>query len=145
MFCWAINFWLEFGGLPKRSNGTDCKSVGYAFAGSNPAPPTNVFSIVEHRIGFVLLGSLGGSGVRFSFRLEGDVIGRDWGKCPLNLVFLPSCHWGFRPSCYINGSVSDGRQELLLVMISGCSSMAELQPSKLVVRVRFPSPAHLEF
>ncbi len=25
---------------------------------------------------------------------------------------------------------------------SGCSSMAELQPSKLVVRVRFPSPAH---
>ena len=31
---------LGFGGLPKRSNGTDCKSVGYAFAGSNPAPPT---------------------------------------------------------------------------------------------------------
>ena len=36
-------------------------------------------------------------------------------------------------------------QELLRVVISGCSSMAELQPSKLVVRVRFPSPAHLEF
>ena len=28
------------GGLPKRSNGTDCKSVGSAFAGSNPAAPT---------------------------------------------------------------------------------------------------------
>ena len=57
------------------------------------------------------------------------------------MVFLPSCHWGFRPSCYIDGSVSYGRQELLRVVISGCSSMAELQPSKLVVRVRFPSPA----
>ena len=27
------------GGLPKRSNGSDCKSDGSAFAGSNPAPP----------------------------------------------------------------------------------------------------------
>ena len=27
------------GGLPKRSNGADCKSAGSAFAGSNPAPP----------------------------------------------------------------------------------------------------------
>ena len=28
------------GGVPERSNGTDCKSVGSAFAGSNPAPAT---------------------------------------------------------------------------------------------------------
>ena len=28
------------GGLPKRSNGSDCKSDGSAFAGSNPAPPS---------------------------------------------------------------------------------------------------------
>ena len=28
------------GGIPKRSNGADCKSAGLAFAGSNPAPPT---------------------------------------------------------------------------------------------------------
>ena len=26
------------GGIPKRSNGADCKFAGYAFAGSNPAP-----------------------------------------------------------------------------------------------------------
>ena len=28
----------EAGGVPERSKGADCKSVGYAFAGSNPAP-----------------------------------------------------------------------------------------------------------
>jgi PD-(D/E)XK nuclease superfamily protein len=28
------------GGVPERSKGTDCKSVGSAFAGSNPAPTT---------------------------------------------------------------------------------------------------------
>src|SRR3954454_16699189 len=28
------------GGIPERSKGTDCKSVGTAFAGSNPAPAT---------------------------------------------------------------------------------------------------------
>ena len=31
------------------------------------------------------------------------------------------------------------------VTICGCSSMVELQPSKLVVRVRFPSPAPFIF
>jgi len=29
------------GGVPERSKGTDCKSVGYAFEGSNPSPSTN--------------------------------------------------------------------------------------------------------
>ncbi len=29
------------GELPKRSNGSDCKSDGYAFTGSNPVLPTN--------------------------------------------------------------------------------------------------------
>ena len=28
------------GGIPERSNGADCKSVGEAFGGSNPPPPT---------------------------------------------------------------------------------------------------------
>ena len=28
------------GGFPERSKGSDCKSDGIAFAGSNPAPPT---------------------------------------------------------------------------------------------------------
>src|ERR1700726_3984080 len=31
---------VALGGVPKRSNGTRCKRVGSAFAGSNPAPAT---------------------------------------------------------------------------------------------------------
>ena len=30
------------GGVPERSKGTDCKSVGEAFGGSNPPPTTNL-------------------------------------------------------------------------------------------------------
>ncbi len=33
-------FTYLIGKIPKRSNGADCKSVGSAFAGSNPALPT---------------------------------------------------------------------------------------------------------
>ena len=38
-------FYLEdygrfFGGVPEWSKGTDCKSVGDAFGGSNPPPTT---------------------------------------------------------------------------------------------------------
>ena len=32
------------GGVPERPKGTDCKSVGSAFGGSNPPPSTNPFS-----------------------------------------------------------------------------------------------------
>lgn len=31
---------FEIGEIPERSKGTDCKSVGTAFAGSNPALAT---------------------------------------------------------------------------------------------------------
>ena len=33
-------FGCQFGGVPKRSNGADCKSAGIAFGGSNPPPTT---------------------------------------------------------------------------------------------------------
>jgi hypothetical protein len=33
---------LFSGGVPERSKGTDCKSVGKAFGGSNPPPTTNL-------------------------------------------------------------------------------------------------------
>ena len=29
------------GGVPERLKGTDCKSVGYAYVGSNPTPSTS--------------------------------------------------------------------------------------------------------
>ena len=32
----------ESGGVPEWSKGTDCKSVGEAFGGSNPPPTTNL-------------------------------------------------------------------------------------------------------
>lgn len=31
--------------MPERSNGADCKSAGYAYAGSNPASPTRTASL----------------------------------------------------------------------------------------------------
>ena len=34
------------GGVPERSNGTDCKSVAFGFDGSNPSPSTR-FSVVR--------------------------------------------------------------------------------------------------
>ena len=34
-----------FGEIPKRSTGADCKSVGDAFVGSNPALPTASTSV----------------------------------------------------------------------------------------------------
>jgi hypothetical protein len=61
-----------FGGVPERSKGSDCKSDGSAFGGSNPPPSTICKVVNDYR---------------------------------------------------------------------GCSSTVELQPSKLMVWVRFPSPA----
>ena len=34
------------GQIPKRSNGADCKSAGYAFLGSNPSLPTKEENIL---------------------------------------------------------------------------------------------------
>ena len=31
---------IEYGGIPEWPKGTDCKSAGNAFGGSNPPPPT---------------------------------------------------------------------------------------------------------
>ena len=32
---------VHFGGVPERSKGSDCKSDGSAFEGSNPSPSTS--------------------------------------------------------------------------------------------------------
>ena len=31
---------IKYGGIPEWPKGTDCKSAGYAFDGSNPSSPT---------------------------------------------------------------------------------------------------------
>jgi hypothetical protein len=33
-------YWFLFGRIPEWPKGTDCKSAGTAFEGSNPSPPT---------------------------------------------------------------------------------------------------------
>ena len=37
------------GGVPEWLKGADCKSVGVAYAGSNPASPTNKFTSTSHQ------------------------------------------------------------------------------------------------
>ena len=36
---------FRFGGVPKWPTGSDCKSDGSAFAGSNPAPSTIILRV----------------------------------------------------------------------------------------------------
>ena len=43
----------EYGGVPEWPKGTDCKSAGYAYGGSNPPAPTN--SLKSHHFGDVIL------------------------------------------------------------------------------------------
>ena len=38
----SIIIYIISGGVPERSKGTDCKSVGDAFGGSNPPPTTKL-------------------------------------------------------------------------------------------------------
>lgn len=44
---------IEKGSMPEWLMGADCKSAGYAYAGSNPARPTfrPCGSVVEHTLG----------------------------------------------------------------------------------------------
>ena len=111
----AENGLSQIGGrLPERLKGTDCKSVGYAYVGSNPTPPTvrlpphflPAFEIHD-RAGVSLSG--------------GD---RIWsgGVDASGVMRSTDC-------------LAPGYEEC------GCSSMVEQQPSKLNTRVRFPSPA----
>ena len=46
----ALVFCRYNGGVPERPKGTDCKSVGGAFGGSNPPPSTTILYIVVTRL-----------------------------------------------------------------------------------------------
>ena len=43
----SSNELLSFGGIPERSKGSDCKSDGYAFEGSNPSPATIATTLID--------------------------------------------------------------------------------------------------
>jgi hypothetical protein len=79
--------------------------MAYAFAGSNPALPTDEF-------GFAILDF----GLGESERTRRQQKHKGWIRNPKSKIEYPK--W-----------------------VRGCSSMVEQQPSKLMTRVRFPSPA----
>ena len=106
------------GGFPERSKGSDCKSDGIAFAGSNPAPPieTNAFKKTG-----------GGRGLLPEDKYTAAIKSIDTGE------------HSKRDQPRI--SFVDHVQSNAPFYLCGCSSMVEPQPSKLKTRVRFPSPA----
>lgn len=48
----------DVGGVPERSKGTDCKSVGEAFEGSNPSPTTRFVQYEQGEAGGAWLSTL---------------------------------------------------------------------------------------
>jgi hypothetical protein len=58
-----------------------------------------------------------------------------------NLIWGEIPKWPNGADCKSAGSAYRGSSPLLPTNPSGCSSVVEPQPSKLVARVRFPSPA----
>jgi Fe-S-cluster containining protein len=55
---------FEKGEVPERSKGADCKSVGYAFEGSNPSLP--IFLNIEEKVKFILDNNFIEKGLRFT-------------------------------------------------------------------------------
>ena len=49
------------GGVPERSKGSDCKSDGSAFEGSNPSPSTSEFGKAVAAVGRIM-ADVAGSG-----------------------------------------------------------------------------------
>ena len=50
----------SFGGVPERSKGSDCKSDGYAFEGSNPSPTTIICGAQRFRYRIALRKRIAG-------------------------------------------------------------------------------------
>ena len=116
------------GGFPERSKGSDCKSDGIAFAGSNPAPPIESHAQVcaEH-----LLKQTGGG--HNLPRENSDRAYRATSKRLETGEKSKRNQWSIRFVDHVRFNVR--------FYLCGCSSMVEPQPSKLKTRVRFPSPA----
>jgi hypothetical protein len=90
------------GGYRSGQTGQTVNLMAYAFAGSNPAPPS------EDEIS------------DWGFRIS------DWEQVKVN----GGSNFAFR-----------NPKSAMENFACGCSSMVEQQPSKLMTRVRFPSPA----
>ena len=70
--------WGAFGGVPERPKGAVCKIAGVAYAGSNPAPPTQRFDQRKRELGldrkpnFGTPKSADGSSSRAPARMQSD-------------------------------------------------------------------------
>ena len=144
------------GEIPERPKGTDCKSVGSAFPGSNPGLAT----ISDATTGCPPcplrwpVALCGGSVPAYRFLRASCSLVRitcQWLSC-----WLGHCGATFAnprpaldptPHLYIGPIYKVERSTVWRTRCtrSGCSSMVERQPSKLHTRVRFPSPAPLTF
>ena len=133
------------GGVPKRSTGADCKSAGSAFAGSNPAPST---SFLADRRDARELGC----------QEVAQVPDRSKASCTRSTEATAAAAPGMvqrgkRHVSLLKKHVAKKRGARLITrqcwrglaiqvhINCGCSSMVEPQPSKLMMWVRFPSPA----
>ena len=119
LFCWLP---VLSGGVAKWLNAVDCKSILSEFGGSNPSPPT------------ILLG------YSQAVRHQTLTLASPWSESrypshicdPLAQVV---------EQLTFNQWVEGSSPLRVTIYHRGCSSMVELQPSKLTTWVRFPSSA----
>ena len=88
--------------------------------------------MVEHRLAKARVAS---SNLVFRFKGKGTHLFSRKGDTPLSDRIVS----GGQRNVPVLGQFSEGQRNV--PNIRGCSSMVEPQPSKLVARVRFPSPA----
>ena len=144
------------GEIPERPKGTDCKSVGSAFPGSNPGLATISDATTgcppAHCDGRLLSEAARSRPTGFFVRpaplpaslVSGSVAGLVTAARPSRTPVPRRT----RHLTYIVGPIYKVERSTVWrtrCTRSGCSSMVERQPSKLHTRVRFPSPAPLTF
>jgi hypothetical protein len=86
---------VSFGGVPERSKGSDCKSDGSAFEGSNPSPSTRSAADNAGVIVFCVLSALrdgpgsvkGGAGGALAVRFD-DFFSEDLLNASLDFLVL---------------------------------------------------------
>ena len=138
------------GEIPERPKGTDCKSVGSAFPGSNPGLATTSDATTGSPPCPLrwTAASCSGAVPAYRFLRASCSLARTSGQWP--------SRWpGHCGATFANPRHSVGPDASPIYKVkrsatwrtrrtrSGCSSMVERQPSKLHTRVRFPSPAPL--
>ena len=73
MYAWIKIRGLRFGGVPEWPKGSDCKSDGSAFGGSNPPPSTTLSMLCGNRLESESILCSGAQGLRAG----GDSVGSD--------------------------------------------------------------------